>query len=215
MNRDTHAAFQSLPKFLCATALLLILCVPLNADLIFSFDFYDVGTTNPLTQPIMVGDMFDMAITATDSTGASEFQAGLLDWTFDVARLAGPAVGTPGGATFNSVFADLGHATTAIGGTFNGLDLLGNSTNPIEILRAKYTATATGSAAFSTAGSAGPGATFTTTDGRGWDQNGVQVSPVGGTEVVQFGTGEVIIVPEPSSIAFLLMGLMGLVARRR
>lgn len=204
-------------KSLSALVLLLLLCVPLNADLIFSFDFYDVGTSNTLTQPINIDDMFDMAITATDSTGASELQAAVLDWTFDTSRLSGPAVGMPGGATFNSVFSDLGHATSATGGTFNGLDLLGNSTNPIEILRATYTATAAGTADFTTFGSgaAPPAATFTTTDGRGWDRDGLQVGPSGGMEIVQFGTGSVLIVPEPAAITIFLIGLVALVSHRR
>ena len=52
MNLDISRGYQPMLKSLSALALLLLLCVPLNADLIFSFDFYDVGTSNTLTQPI-------------------------------------------------------------------------------------------------------------------------------------------------------------------
>jgi hypothetical protein len=55
---------------------------------------------------------------------------------------------------------------------------------------------------------------FTTFNNRGWNYLGSQIAPMGGPEVVQFGTGTVVIIPEPSAIVMLLLGLIGLSKRR-
>ena len=50
-------------------AILLLQCVPLNADINLSFDFYEVGTSNSIVQPIAVGQTFDAVISAIDTVG--------------------------------------------------------------------------------------------------------------------------------------------------
>lgn len=222
MNRDKHAAFQSMPKFLCATALLLILCVPLNANLLFSFELFEADGTTPLAQPIMVNDTFVAAMSVQDTSGivGGGAQAVLYAYAYDTGLLT-----QDGPLTLNALggWSNVGGTTTTpTGGTVEAFTFTVPATGAVvEVARSTFTGDSTGAAVFTMAGAGGPGATFVTHDGRGWDAAGncVTLGPAPDPdctgEVVQFGAETVNIVPEPASVAMLLIGIVGFLARRR
>lgn len=195
--------------FLKSFVLMLMLCVQANADIILSYEFYDVGTTDMLDQPIMPGDMFDMAIIATDTVGTG-LNAASLDFLFDNSLLTqtGPLT-----VAFNN---DFGSALNATGGTVFGASTSG----PVsEVARVKYTADAAGVANFSMSGNDQGNAGFAafgTEDTRTFLADG-SCDPNSNLdctgEVVNFGTGSVTIVPEPAAALMLLTGLLGMIRR--
>jgi hypothetical protein len=163
-------------------------------------DFYDVGTTTPISQPIMIGETFDLALSVQDTVGAG-VTAALFDWFFDNTLLTQGA-GFQLGAGWTNLG---GSTTTASGGTVEAFTFM-PPTPPddiVEIARIDYMATAAGTAIFTTAGTGNPeAATFVTFDDRGFFPDGT-CNPTSPTscdgEMVQFGTGQVVIVAAPSS----------------
>ena len=83
------------------------------------------------------------------------------------------------------------------------------------IVQTKYTVIGTGNADFSTKGTGDGGNVFATYDGRGFNTDGAcNTGKNCSGQIVQFAQGRVDIIPEPSGLAILLIGLACLVRRR-
>jgi hypothetical protein len=184
-------------QVLSAFALLLMIGARVPADLVISVDFYEVGTTTPITEPLMVGEAFDMALSVQDTVGTG-VSAVLFDWFFDAALLDQGA-----NVQLDGIWTNIGNTgTNATGGTLEVFTF----TPPmplddvVEVARIETMATAAGTAEFTTAGTGNPlAATFVTFDNRGFFPDGtcVPTSPTSCSgEIVQFGTGSVTIEQE-------------------
>ena len=74
--------------------LTLALCVPVNADIVFSYGFFRVGTTIPVPQPVKIGRTFDAVIFVEDTGPVNPLKDNGLgvsgirfDFFFDTSRL--------------------------------------------------------------------------------------------------------------------------------
>ncbi len=187
-------------------------------DIIISANVYEAGTTTPLAQPINVGDMFDLVLSSSDTLG-SGLIFGAVEWTFDGSLVSQDPVAS---WTFDSGYQYL---TPSTGETANGgiVEFAHFSTPPasFDMVRIKYTATAQGTASFTTAGfiqgdPPNPAfTTFSTADGRGFLANGDPANAAATGEEIMFGSVAVEIVPEPATLSLLFLGLTGVALRSR
>lgn len=198
------------------------LSVPLYADIDLTFEFYDSGTTTPITQPLMIGDTFDMVILGEDTVGAGVGTFSL-EWFFGNSVLSQGAV-TINTAQFPQV---LTNTTSATGGIMASNAFNAPVNNPEVLGRVSYTATAIGCSDFSMMGALqnnNPDATvFSAGDstmgmGRTFFTDGTcdplaQVACTG--ETVNFGTGKITVVPEPAGFALAMLSGLGLLLFRR